>query len=67
MRELSGKKTVVVYDDSSSCNLADAVAHRLRQAGLADVRVLEGGWSSWQGADRPAASGACDSCATAHQ
>jgi rhodanese-related sulfurtransferase len=66
LRELSSKRTVVVYDDASSCNLADAVVHRLRQVGLGDVRVLEGGWTAWHGTGHPAASGACDLCAVGH-
>ena len=63
MSELAQKKTVVVYDDLSACNLAESVGQRLRQSGVADVRVLEGGWSGWQARGQPAASGACEICA----
>ncbi len=60
---LRGKRTVVVYDDNSACQLADSVAHRLSSVGLADVRVLEGGWEAWRGKGEPAASGMCGACA----
>jgi rhodanese-related sulfurtransferase len=42
-----GKK-VVVYCSSLSCNASREVARRLRkEAQLADVFVLEGGWEAW--------------------
>ncbi len=63
MAELAQKKTVVVYDDLTACNLADSVARRLHQAGVHDVRILEGGWSAWQRQGEPGASGACETCA----
>src|SRR4029077_8392910 len=63
MAELGQKKTVVVYDDLSSCNLADSAGQRLRSRGVRDVRVLEGGWPAWQSRGQPAASGACEICA----
>jgi rhodanese-related sulfurtransferase len=63
MAELAQKKTVVVYDDLSACNLADSVSQRLKERGVRDVRVLEGGWGAWQKQGQPAASGACETCA----
>lgn len=53
---------VVVYDGENSCTQADDVAERLRQAGLADVRVLTGAWPAWVAAGGPGAAGACGSC-----
>jgi rhodanese-related sulfurtransferase len=42
-------KIVVVYCSSSQCHTSEAVAQRLREeARLPDVRVLKGGWESWQ-------------------
>jgi rhodanese-related sulfurtransferase len=42
-----GKK-VVVYCSAQSCDLAREVAERLRkEAQVADVFVLEGGWEDW--------------------
>jgi rhodanese-related sulfurtransferase len=42
-----GKK-VVVYCSAESCDLAREVAERLRkEAQIADVFVLEGGWEAW--------------------
>lgn len=55
--------TVVVYDTGSGCQLARAVAERLRQAGFADVRILDGSWPTWQETGGPAQSGACQACA----
>lgn len=63
LAELVGKQTVVAYDDASHCNLAQSVAQRLRTSGVADVRVLAGGWPGWQRLGQPAASGACEQCA----
>src|SRR5512135_2429044 len=53
---------VVVYDGEYSCAVADDVAGRLRRAGLADVRVLEGAWPAWVSAKGPSAAGMCGVC-----
>lgn len=43
------EKTVVVYCDSEHGDAADRLAARLQdEAGLADVRVLDGGFPAWQ-------------------
>ena len=59
---LRGFSLIVVYDDGAGCKFARGVARRLRDASLADVRVLEGGWVEWQAAGGPAQSGACGAC-----
>jgi rhodanese-related sulfurtransferase len=44
----SPEKNVVVYCSSEGCNASREVAHRLRkEAQLANVFVLEGGWEEW--------------------
>lgn len=55
-------KTLVIYDDDASCDLAPGVAGRLRAQGF-EVRILEGGWGAWQAKGGPAESGACEDCA----
>ena len=59
---LKGYKTVVVYDDDVGCRLAEGAARRLLAAGLTDVRVLDGNWSTWASSGGPAQSGACEEC-----
>lgn len=53
---------VVVYDGEYSCAVADDVAVRLRRAGLADVRVLQGAWPAWVAGKGPASAGMCGVC-----
>ncbi len=53
---------VIVYDGEWSCQVADDVAARLRRAGLADVRVLQGAWPAWAAAKAPAEVGSCGVC-----
>lgn len=44
----SPEKRVVVYCSAEGCGASREVAHRLRkEAGLANVFVLEGGWEGW--------------------
>lgn len=54
--------TVVVYDADGSCALARHLADRLVAEGLADVRVMLGGFPGWCAADRPAEAGGCHAC-----
>jgi len=61
---LRGAATVVVYDDGASCALARRLADRLLAEGLADVRLLLGGFDGWQAAGEPAESGLCEACET---
>lgn len=43
------EKTVVVYCGTEDCDVSTELAARLRdEAGLEDVRVLEGGFLAWQ-------------------
>lgn len=43
------EKRIVVYCSSESCGSSREIAHRLRkEAGLANVFVLEGGWEGWK-------------------
>jgi len=53
---------VVVYDGDYSCALADEVAARLRRAGVAQVRVLEGAWPAWVAGGGSGTSGECPVC-----
>lgn len=39
---------VVVYCDGGDCHASERVAARLRDAGIAPVDVLRGGWPAWQ-------------------
>lgn len=39
---------IVVYCSTLSCGTSQAVAERLRDAGLDDVHFLHGGWEAWQ-------------------
>jgi rhodanese-related sulfurtransferase len=49
----SPEKTVIVYCSSLSCHTSREVAKRLREeVGLAPVFVLQGGWESWQEAQK---------------
>ena len=41
-------QSIVVYCDSAQCESSNAVARRLREAGLGPVFVLKGGWAAWQ-------------------
>lgn len=43
------EKTVVVYCGTEDCDVSTELAIRLRdEAGLSDVRILDGGFLSWQ-------------------
>ena len=43
------EKAVVVYCGTEDCDVSEELAARLRdEAGLTDVRVLEGGFLAWQ-------------------
>lgn len=45
----SPERKVIVYCSRKTCNASHEVAERLRkEAGLANVFVLEGGWEEWE-------------------
>jgi rhodanese-related sulfurtransferase len=55
--------TVITYCDAgSSCQRSVRLASLLMQAGIADVRVLEGGMPEWLANGFPAESGSCRLC-----
>jgi rhodanese-related sulfurtransferase len=55
-----GARAVVTYcDTSSECAASTRLAALLGAAGVADVRVLEGGMPAWLEAGYPAEAGAC--------
>lgn len=62
LERLRAAPLVVVYDSGAGCDLAETVARRLRDEGLAEVRILEGAWPAWEARNGPAASGACGAC-----
>ncbi|MFI5308878.1 MAG: rhodanese-like domain-containing protein, partial [Polyangiales bacterium] len=60
---LAGAATVVTYCDAErQCERSMAMAKRLRDGGLRDVRVLEGGLPGWLQHGFPAESGTCEQC-----
>jgi rhodanese-related sulfurtransferase len=60
---LAGASTVITYCDAAQqCERSLRVASMLRQAGLRDVRVLEGGMPGWLEHGFPAESGTCGQC-----
>jgi rhodanese-related sulfurtransferase len=63
LQQLAGAHTVIAYCDADhGCARSVEVASKLRQAGVNDVRVLEGGMPDWLQRGYPAESGACGQC-----
>jgi rhodanese-related sulfurtransferase len=62
--KLRGDATVITYCEASggTCQRSHDMASRLREAGLPDVRVLEGGMPAWLHHGYPAESGMCTDC-----
>lgn len=60
---LRGSSTIITYCDAgSSCERSVRLASIFMQAGLSDVRVLEGGMPVWLANGFPAESGTCRLC-----
>jgi len=47
----SPNKPIVVFCSAASCTTSEAIARRLREAGLDDVYFLHGGWEAWLAAN----------------
>jgi 3-mercaptopyruvate sulfurtransferase SseA len=58
---VAGRRTVIVYGDSTAEATPVALALQRRAPGV-DVRVLSGGFPGWSQAGLACASGPCDSC-----
>lgn len=67
LQRLRGAATVITYCEASGgeCRRSLDMASRLRDAGLPDVRVLEGGMPGWLDRGYPAESGTCQECEAA--
>ena len=60
---LRAARTVVAYCDArSGCASSVRLASRLRELGIADVRILSGGLPAWLDKGYPAQSGSCPLC-----
>jgi rhodanese-related sulfurtransferase len=60
---IGGASTVIAYCDAErQCERSLEVARQLTEAGLPDVRVLEGGLPAWLEHGFPAESGTCQQC-----
>jgi rhodanese-related sulfurtransferase len=56
-------RTVITYcETTGDCACSVALAEKLLQEGLRDVRVLEGGWPGWSASGLPAEGGECQMC-----
>ena len=58
---IAGRRTVIVYGDSTAEATPVALALSRRAPGV-DVRVLSGGFPAWSQAGLACASGPCDTC-----
>lgn len=54
---LTPDQLVIVYCDGELCELSHDLARRLREVGHTNVKVLLNGWTLWQQAVLPTASG----------
>lgn len=48
LQEWTPARRLIVYCDGGTCQASKEVAARLRDAGLAPVYVLRGGWPEWR-------------------
>ena len=63
LESLSGRAPVIAYcDTNQECAASTRLAGLLAAAGLPDVRVLQGGFPSWDEAGYPAEAGPCLHC-----
>ena len=56
-KDLDLKTPVITYCDGETCELSHDIALFLREAGFTNTRVLVNGWTLWQKAGLPVASG----------
>ncbi|HEX7477145.1 MAG TPA: rhodanese-like domain-containing protein [Polyangiales bacterium] len=60
---LRSARTIIAYCDArSGCASSVRLASRLRELGIADVRILTGGLPAWLEKGYPAQSGSCPLC-----
>jgi len=63
LAQLRGAQTIIAYCDArGGCESSHRLAARLRELGLADVRILKDGLPAWLAAGYPAESGPCRLC-----
>ena len=63
LSQLQTAQTIVAYCDArGGCESSQRLAARLRELGLADVRILKDGLPGWLQAGYPAESGPCRLC-----
>lgn len=62
VERLRAAPVVVVYDAEGSCFQARHLASVLAGRGIADVRVMLGGFPEWQSRGKPSQSGVCEAC-----
>ncbi|HEX4351933.1 MAG TPA: rhodanese-like domain-containing protein [Polyangiales bacterium] len=64
---LRGARVIVAYCDASGgCESSQRLAARLRELGLADIRILRDGLPGWLQRGYPAESGPCRLCVESH-
>jgi rhodanese-related sulfurtransferase len=68
MGPLRAARLIIAYCDArGGCESSQRLAARLRELGLADVRILKDGLPGWLQNGYPAESGPCRLCTESHQ